>query len=87
VLFRSRLTELAQTETIAAFSRALAARPHIAGTEAQAYTRDYVLEQMRAWGLQTSVAEYEKAGKESMEPMDEEGMRNMVSEYDSEMES
>ena len=32
-------------------------------------------------------AEYEKAGKESMEPMDEEGMRNMVSEYDSEMES
>jgi hypothetical protein len=32
-------------------------------------------------------AEYEKAGKESMEPMDEEGMRNMASEYDSEMES
>jgi hypothetical protein len=35
-------------------------------------------------------AEYEKTGEDSMEskkPMDEEGMRNMVAEYDSEMES
>ena len=35
-------------------------------------------------------AEYEKTGEDAMEskkPMDEEGMRNMVAEYDSEMES
>lgn len=35
-------------------------------------------------------AEYEKTGEDAMEskkPMDEEGMRNMVSKYDSEIES
>ena len=32
-------------------------------------------------------AEYEEKGMEKEGPMDEEGMRNMVSEYDSEMES
>ena len=32
-------------------------------------------------------AEYEEKGMEKEGPMDEEGMRNMVAEYDSEMES
>ena len=39
-------------------SRALSARSHIAGTPAQAMTRDYVLDQMRAWGLETETREY-----------------------------
>src|SRR5688572_27678083 len=36
-----------------AHSRALSARSHIAGTPAQAITRDYVLDRMREWGLET----------------------------------
>src|SRR5690606_2700623 len=35
-------------------SEALSVRPHMAGTEGQALTRDYVIEQMRAMGLRTS---------------------------------
>jgi N-acetylated-alpha-linked acidic dipeptidase len=41
-----------------AHSRALTREPHMAGTAAQARTRDYVLEQMRRWGLATEVREY-----------------------------
>lgn len=40
-------------------SEALSVRPHMAGTEGQALTRDYVIEQMRAMGLRTSVREYQ----------------------------
>ena len=54
-----RIIESARADAVAESSQALAARPHVAGTEGQARTRDYVLERMRAWGLQTSVAEYE----------------------------
>jgi N-acetylated-alpha-linked acidic dipeptidase len=32
--------------------------PHVAGTAAQAMTRDYVLDRMRAWGLETWAKEY-----------------------------
>jgi N-acetylated-alpha-linked acidic dipeptidase len=39
-------------------SRALSAEAHVAGTPAQARTRDYVLEQMRAMGLKTEVRSY-----------------------------
>ena len=39
-------------------SRALSARSHIAGTPAQAITRDYVLDRMREWGLETETREY-----------------------------
>jgi N-acetylated-alpha-linked acidic dipeptidase len=42
----------------AAHSRALSARSHIAGTPAQAMTRDYVLDRMREWGLETEMREY-----------------------------
>ena len=40
-------------------SRALAARPHVAGTDAQATTRDYVIAQMKAMGLETEVRAYD----------------------------
>jgi N-acetylated-alpha-linked acidic dipeptidase len=39
-------------------ARALAERPHVAGTVAQARTRDLVIEAMRAAGLSTEVREY-----------------------------
>lgn len=42
-----------------AHSRALSARSHIAGTPAQAITRDYVLDRMREWGLETESREYQ----------------------------
>ena len=41
-----------------AHSRALSARSHIAGTPAQAITRDYVLDRMKQWGLETETREY-----------------------------
>jgi N-acetylated-alpha-linked acidic dipeptidase len=41
-----------------AHSRVLSARSHIAGTPAQAITRDYVLDRMREWGLETETREY-----------------------------
>jgi len=40
-------------------ARALADRPHVAGTEAQARTRDLVLDAMRAAGLEVEVREYQ----------------------------
>ncbi|MHB1224902.1 MAG: M28 family peptidase [Gemmatimonadaceae bacterium] len=40
-------------------SRALATEVHVAGTEAQARTRDYVIDQMKAMGLQTEVRAYD----------------------------
>src|SRR5688500_5359152 len=43
----------------ATYSRALSARSHISGTPAQAITRDYVLDRMREWGLETTTREYE----------------------------
>ncbi|MEO7962755.1 MAG: PA domain-containing protein, partial [Gemmatimonadaceae bacterium] len=43
----------------AAHSRALSAEPHVAGTPAQARTRDYVIAQMKAMGLETEVRAYD----------------------------
>ena len=40
-------------------SRALSAETHVAGTPAQARTRDYVIAQMRAMGLETEVRQYD----------------------------
>jgi N-acetylated-alpha-linked acidic dipeptidase len=42
-----------------AHSGALSARTHIAGTPAQAITRDYVVDRMREWGLETETREYQ----------------------------
>jgi N-acetylated-alpha-linked acidic dipeptidase len=42
-----------------AHSRVLSARSHIAGTPAQAITRDYVIDRMREYGLETETREYQ----------------------------
>ena len=42
----------------AELSRFLSQRPHMAGTPAQARTRDYVIAQMNSWGLETEVRSY-----------------------------
>lgn len=39
-------------------SRFLSLQPHMAGTAAQARTRDYVISQMKSWGLETEVRSY-----------------------------
>jgi N-acetylated-alpha-linked acidic dipeptidase len=39
-------------------SRFLSLQPHMAGTPAQARTRDYVVSQMKSWGLETEVRSY-----------------------------
>jgi N-acetylated-alpha-linked acidic dipeptidase len=41
-----------------AHSRFLSSEPHMAGTPAQARTRDYVIEKMKSWGLETEVRGY-----------------------------
>jgi len=41
-----------------AHSRFLSLQPHMAGTPAQARTRDYVIAQMKSWGLETEVRGY-----------------------------
>jgi N-acetylated-alpha-linked acidic dipeptidase len=40
-------------------SRSLSQEPHVAGTAAQARTRDYVIAQMKSWGLETEVRTYD----------------------------
>jgi N-acetylated-alpha-linked acidic dipeptidase len=45
-------------ERASAHSRALSAEAHVAGTPAQARTRDYVIDQMRRMGLATEVRHY-----------------------------
>lgn len=43
----------------AELARALSREPHMAGTPAQARTRDFVIDRMRGWGLQTEVRAYD----------------------------
>ena len=43
----------------AMYSRELTKEVHVAGTIAQAHTRDYVLSQMKAWGLETEFRSYD----------------------------
>jgi N-acetylated-alpha-linked acidic dipeptidase len=40
------------------YSRFLSLQPHMAGTPAQARTRDYVISKMKSWGLETDVRTY-----------------------------
>jgi N-acetylated-alpha-linked acidic dipeptidase len=40
-------------------ARALSRESHVAGTAAQARTRDYVIDRMRSWGLETEVRAYD----------------------------
>ena len=44
--------------TASEHSRFLSSQPHMAGTPAQARTRDYVISQMKSWGLETEVRAY-----------------------------
>ena len=44
--------------TASEHSRFLSLQPHMAGTPAQARTRDYVISQMKSWGLETEVRAY-----------------------------
>jgi N-acetylated-alpha-linked acidic dipeptidase len=50
---------LPSPENAAEYARALSREPHMSGTPAQARTRDYVIERMRSWGLETSVRAYD----------------------------
>jgi len=45
-------------DTARAHSKALSSETHIAGTPAQARTRDYVLAAMKSWGMETETREY-----------------------------
>lgn len=45
-------------DSAAAFSKALSREAHVSGTPAQVKTRDYVLQHMKAWGLETESREY-----------------------------
>jgi N-acetylated-alpha-linked acidic dipeptidase len=53
-----RLIALADTASVRAMSKDLAAQPHMAGTPAQATTRDYALTKTRGWGLESWSKEY-----------------------------
>jgi len=46
-------------QSAATHSRELSREVHVAGTPAQARTRDYVVAQMKAWGLDTEVRAYD----------------------------
>ncbi len=48
------LLAVPDTASVRAMSRALSARPHLAGSPQQAATRDYVLEKLRTWGLDSA---------------------------------
>ncbi|MGH7567965.1 MAG: M20/M25/M40 family metallo-hydrolase [Gemmatimonadales bacterium] len=56
--FERRLLAVPDTASVRRMSRALTVVPHMAGTPAQAATRDYVLTQMRTWGLETWTKAY-----------------------------
>ena len=52
------LLRVPDTASVRRMARALTLVPHVAGTPAQAATRDSVLRWMRGWGLETWVKEY-----------------------------
>lgn len=56
--FEQRLLGVPDTASVREMSRALSATPHMAGTAAQATTRDYALARMRTWGLEAFAKEY-----------------------------
>jgi N-acetylated-alpha-linked acidic dipeptidase len=57
--FEAGLLAVPDTLSPRALTRDLAARPHMAGTPAQAATRDYVIAQLRGWGLETWTKAYD----------------------------
>lgn len=55
----ARLLAVPDTVSPREWTRELSRRPHVAGTPAQAATRDFVIDSMRAWGLETWVKAYD----------------------------
>ena len=55
----STVIALPSPTSAAEHARTLSREPHVAGTPAQARTRDYVIDRMRSWGLETEVRAYE----------------------------
>src|SRR5881396_1003652 len=56
--FEQRLLAIPDTASVRQMSRDLSAVPHMAGTPAQATTRDYVLDKLRSWGVDAWSKEY-----------------------------
>ena len=56
--FEQRLIAVPDTASVRQMSRDLSAVPHMAGTPAQAATRDYVLEKLKSWGVDAWSKEY-----------------------------
>ena len=56
--FEQRLIAIPDTASVRQMSRDLSAVPHMAGTPAQASTREYVLDKMRSWGIDAWSKEY-----------------------------
>jgi N-acetylated-alpha-linked acidic dipeptidase len=52
------LLAVPDTQSTRLMTRDLTARPHVAGRPEQALTRDYVLDKMKSWGLETWSKEY-----------------------------
>ena len=57
--FETRLVAIPDTLSARELTRTLARVPHMAGTPAQAATRDAVIAQLKSWGLETSVKAYD----------------------------
>jgi N-acetylated-alpha-linked acidic dipeptidase len=56
--FMERLLAVPDTASARQMTYDLTRVPHVAGTPAQAMTRDYVMQKMRAWGLEAWTKEY-----------------------------
>jgi N-acetylated-alpha-linked acidic dipeptidase len=56
--FEQRLIAIPDTASVRQMSRDLSAVPHMAGTPAQAATRDYVLQHLHDWGIDAWSKEY-----------------------------
>ena len=56
--FEQRLLAVPDTASVRQMSRDLSAVPHMAGTPAQATTRDYVIDRMKSWGIDAWSKEY-----------------------------
>src|SRR5438309_6453559 len=56
--FEQRLLAVPDTGSVRQMSRDLSAVPHMAGTPAQAATRDYVIDRMKSWGIDAWSKEY-----------------------------
>ncbi len=56
--FEQRLLAIPDTASARRLTHDLTRAPHVAGTPAQAATRDYVLDRLRAWGLEAWSKEY-----------------------------